>query len=395
MWGPLPAEAPVFSMSRTRFSLCSLVLACSVVVPAAQQAPQFRTGTHSVPVYVTAIDASGHLVTDLTQDDFMLLDNGQPQAISNFANNTQPITVVVMLDRSGSVEEHFPLIEGAAAEFVQHLTVDDTARIGSFSERIQLDPVAFTNDRERLLEIIKTELQPIGPTPLWNATNVAMTALTTQPGRRVVLVFTDGMDAPLSGRPNVTYSEIRRRAEEEEIMVYGVGLVRECDSPVSRKDEVKPGLSSSGSSADDNAGLLYQRRRGGGVPSRPRLPGMPGGIRLPGGRMPVPMPVPPPRIPRGQPPVFGPVKPAESTCAATKPDPNLRALADVSGGGYFELSKATDLAATFARVANELHRQYLLGFVTPVADGTLHRLEVQVKRPGVQIKARKSYLAPR
>ncbi|HVQ42919.1 MAG TPA: VWA domain-containing protein [Vicinamibacterales bacterium] len=390
----------MFSTSRTRISLCSVVLAFSVVVPAAQQAPQFRTGTHNVPVYVTAIDASGHLVTDLTQDDFVLLDNGQAQAITNFANNTQPITVVVMLDRSGSVEEHFPLIEAAAAEFVQHLTVDDEARIGSFAERIQLDPVSFTSDRDMLLEIIRTELQPIGPTPLWNATNVAMTALSSQPGRRVVLVFTDGVDAPLNGRPNVAFADIRKRAEEEEIMVYGVGLVRECDLPAARKvsetsNKTKPGLFSPDKDFEKSPGFLYQRRRGGAVPTRPRLPGMPGGLRLPGGRMPPPMPLPPPRVPRGQPPVFGPVKPMETTCAATKPDPNLRTLADVSGGGYFELSKATDLASTFTRVADELHRQYLLGFVTPVTDGALHRLEVRVKRPGVQIKSRKSYLAPR
>jgi hypothetical protein len=231
-------------MSRTRVYLCSLALAFAVVVPSAQQAPQFRTGIHTVPVYVTAIDASGHLVTDLTQDDFVLLDNGQVQAISNFANNTQPITVVVMLDRSGSVEEHFPLIEGAAAEFVHHLTLDDAARIGSFAERIQLDPVGFTNDRDTLLEILKTELQPIGPTPLWNATNVAMTALASQSGRRVVLMFTDGMDAPLSNRPNVTFPEIRRRAEEEEIMVYGVGLVRECEAPAKTKGKPESGLGS-------------------------------------------------------------------------------------------------------------------------------------------------------
>jgi len=347
-------------------------------------------------VYVTATDATGHLVTDLTQDDFVLLDNGQPQAISNFANNTQPITVVVMLDRSGSVEEHFPLVEGAAAEFVHHLTTEDAARIGSFAERIQIDPVSFTGDREMLLNIIKTELQPIGPTPLWNATNAAMTALSSQPGRRVVLVFTDGMDAPLSGRPNVSFPEIRRRAEEEEIMVYGVGLVRECDPPVSRKAP-KPEIVSDRPRFETDDDIRFQRRRGGGgLPTRPRLPGMPGGLRLPGGRMPPPMPMPPPRGPRNPGPVFGPVKPTtETACAATKPDPNLRTLADVSGGGYFELSKATDLASTFTRVADELHRQYLLGFVTPVTDGALHRLEVQVKRPGVHVKARKSYLAPR
>ena len=391
---PLPAEAPVSTMGRARVTLIALAFATSLaVVPAAQQNVQFRTGTHNVPVYVTAVDPAGQLVTDLAQDDFVLLDNGQPQTITTFASTQQPITVVVMLDRSGSVEEHFPLIEGAAAEFVRNLTPNDAARIGSFALRVQIDPVSFTNDQASLFDILKHDLQPPGPTPLWNATNAAMAALSSQPGRRVVLVFTDGFDSPPWNALNVTFSEIRKRAEEEEIMVYGVGLVRDCNVTPQRKPATAPALS--GDARFQSADARFQRRRGGGVQGRPRLPGMPGGLRLPG--MP-PVPMPPPRVPRPQPPVFTPVKPSESsthTCTIDRPDPNLRTLADVSGGGYFELSKAADLASTFSRVANELHRQYLLGFVAPVSDGRLHRLEVRVKRPGVQVKARKSYLAPR
>ena len=389
---PLPAEAPVSTMGRARVVVCSLAVASGLaVVPAAQQHVQFRAGINNVPVYVTATDARGQLVTDLTQEEFELFDNGQPQPITTFASNWQPITVVVMLDRSGSVEEHFALIAGAAAEFVQHLTPEDSARIGSFAARVQIDPVSFTNDRTSLLEILKNDLQPAGPTPLWNATNAAMTALAAQPGRRVVLVFTDGFDSPPWGPLNVNFSDIRRRAEEEEIMVYGVGLVRECNVAPSRAPTVAPSLSAD--ALFQLADARFQRRRGGGV-QRPRgLPGMPGGLRLPG-RMPTPLP--PPRVPRPAPPVFTPSKPStESTCTVARPDPNLRTLADVSGGGYFELSKATDLSTAFARVADELHRQYLLGFVAPASDGRLHRLEVRVKRPGVQVKARKSYMAPR
>ena len=73
---------------------------------------------------------------------------------------------------------------------------DDKARIGSFSNRIQIDPRDFTSDHGELLTILKSELQPEGPTPLWNAIYVGITALLHQQGRRVILVFTDGIDSP-------------------------------------------------------------------------------------------------------------------------------------------------------------------------------------------------------
>lgn len=77
----------------------------------------------------------------------------------------------------------------------------------------------------------------------------------------------------------------------------------------------------------------------------------------------------------------------------TRPDRGLRRLAEETGGGYFELKKADDLGATFTRVAQELHSQYLLGFVPPVLDGKVHKLEVRVRRDGLTARARKSYVA--
>nr|AGD93300.1 von Willebrand factor type A [uncultured bacterium]AGD93313.1 von Willebrand factor type A [uncultured bacterium] len=279
-------------------------------------------------VYATVTDAAGQLVPDLGRDDFEVLDDGKPQPISIFTNDLQPITIVVMLDRSASMLANFGLVERAAGSFVDRLLPADKARIGSFSDRIQLDPREFTNDPGALRVILRTELQPAGPTPLWNAVGVAMTALLHQDGRRVVLVFTDGVDRPLSGGRNVSLGDAIKRAEQEDVMVYGIGLASAF-------------------------GRGFGRRGGG------RAVGQRGGQ------------------------------------TENKPDPGLRKLALASGGGYFELSSTRDLAATFARVADELHRQYLLGFVPRKLDGKAHDLEVRVKRDGLVARARKSYVAAR
>jgi Ca-activated chloride channel family protein len=76
----------------------------------------------------------------------------------------------------------------------------------------------------------------------------------------------------------------------------------------------------------------------------------------------------------------------------TRPSRDLRRIADETGGGYFELKRSAELAPTFTRVAQELRSQYLLGFAPATLDGKLHRLEVRV-RPGVNVRARRSYLA--
>jgi Ca-activated chloride channel family protein len=77
----------------------------------------------------------------------------------------------------------------------------------------------------------------------------------------------------------------------------------------------------------------------------------------------------------------------------SKPSRDLKKISDETGGGYFELLKTADLAPTFTRVAQELRSQYLIGFAPAALDGKVHKLDVKVSRPGMTVRARKSYLA--
>jgi hypothetical protein len=74
-------------------------------------------------------------------------------------------------------------------------------------------------------------------------------------------------------------------------------------------------------------------------------------------------------------------------------DPGLIDLVEETGGGYFRVARNADLAATFERVIDELHRQYLLGFTPSTLDGKTHKLEVRVTKPGLTARATKSYIA--
>ena len=77
----------------------------------------------------------------------------------------------------------------------------------------------------------------------------------------------------------------------------------------------------------------------------------------------------------------------------SRPDGRLKTFAEETGGGYFELKDTDELGPTFTRVAQELHSQYVLGFVPEVRDGKVHELEVRVQQRGTTARARKSYIA--
>ena len=341
-------------------------------VLASAQEPTFRGANRTVAVYATVTDTSGRLVPDLARDAFSIRDNGRPQALTLFANEVQPITVVILLDRSTSMRANFSLVQKAAEQFVEVMRPEDKARIGSFSDRIEVDPRDFTSDHDTLLTILRTELQEGGPTPLWNAVNVGITALLHQEGRRVILVFTDGADAPLThASTNSTLKDVMKRAEDENVMVYAIGLAGTSVRPAGPVRGPEPGGfggrgrfprggESPGAAAD------FQRGFGGGFGGGGGYGGGRGGGR--GGQ-------------RGG----GPV--------TDKPDEGLPKIAAATGGGYFELTSANDLASTFARVADELHHQYALGFTPDRLDDKMHNLEVNVVGAGQSVRARKRYLA--
>ena len=75
------------------------------------------------------------------------------------------------------------------------------------------------------------------------------------------------------------------------------------------------------------------------------------------------------------------------------PDMSIARMAEMTGGGYVELRPAADMNATFTSIMEELHRQYVIGFMPQTLDGKEHKLDVKVKRSGVKVRARRSYIA--
>jgi Ca-activated chloride channel homolog len=85
----------------------------------------------------------------------------------------------------------------------------------------------------------------------------------------------------------------------------------------------------------------------------------------------------------------------QAMMTAELPDPGLAIVAEHTGGGYAEIRYGEDLGAAFAKVADELHSQYLLGFAPPKRDGKVHEIDVRLAQRGMKARARKSYVAPK
>jgi VWFA-related protein len=307
--------------------------AALAVAHAQQQPPTFGTTTRTVAVYATVTDQRGRLAPDLTRDNFEVDDNGVKQELTVFSNDPQPITGIMLLDRSGSMEPNFELEVRAAETFIRGMLVEDRLRIANFGKDIVIEPDEFTSDRDALFKVLHGDLQRNGPTPLWNAIDRAIDKLLLEKSRRVVIALSDGVDEPLdfSGHGKSMKDEMKR-AEDNDIMIYAVGM--EGLAPIQQR----------GTQGLGGRGFTPQRRH--------------------------------------EPPM-------------QKPDDGMAKIAAATGGGYFELTSPGDLLGKFDRVIDELHHQYALGFVPQKLDGKLHDLTVKVNKPGYAARARKRYLAPR
>jgi len=302
-------------MQATLWFLVVSVSAVTVVHFDAQQPREqqvFRSSVRTVTAYATVTHEDGRLVPDLTREDFEIRDNGRPQSITVFENGKVPITAAVMLDTSGSTQPIISLLRDGAVRFARALLPGDRAVVGSFGFEIAVSP-HLTGDAATLEAVLREELWPGGPTPLWNALYAAMDALAEEPGRRVILVFTDGSDYTAGFRTDRhrNPSEVLARARDHEFMVYAIRPARE-DTFLARR-------------ADVHSRLLD--------------------------------------------------------------------IVKESGGGFLDVGPGENLGQAFEKVATELRHQYLLGFSPEALDGRNHRLQVRVRKPGMRVRARTSYLA--
>jgi Ca-activated chloride channel homolog len=197
----------------------ALVLAAGAAAILSAQQPTFRSATEIVSLFVTVADAQGRLVPDLTKEDFEVLDNDKAQPIAYFENVTQPISVVVMLDTSGSMTGSIALLKQAAEQFLLRLLPADQGRVGAFNDKIQIMGKGFTRDRDQLISDVR-ELDYGNGTKLWDAVLASLEELKGIEGRRVVLVFTDGDDTQSRAHLGTTID----RARADDVMVYAIGL---------------------------------------------------------------------------------------------------------------------------------------------------------------------------
>ena len=200
--------------------LIILVASSMTLAPAARQAT-FRAAVDLVPVFATVTARDGTFARGLSQDDFVVLDNGKAQKIVSFADEAQAISVSVILDTSSSMVEALPRVFAAAGVFLDNLRADDRAMVGS----LFYQGPSFTSDRGRLRAAM--DLLPKDPgSPVWMALDRSVTALQPETNRKVILIYTDGKNADLGqfAAIKIGESQVRARVEREGVMVYAIGF---------------------------------------------------------------------------------------------------------------------------------------------------------------------------
>ncbi len=201
-------------------SLIGIAAGFVLVVSSSGAQQKFKSGTLTVPLYVTVTDAEKRLVPDLERSDFEVYDNGKLQQLTVFENKHIPIAVIVMLDTSGSMTLALDEVKAGAEQFLIRLLPDDTGRVGAFNDKIEFHPDdEFTSDRDLLVRSLK-ELDFGYPTRLWDAIDESIRKLDGVPQRRVVIVFTDGADT----QSRRDLDDVMQYAVTKEVMVYSVGI---------------------------------------------------------------------------------------------------------------------------------------------------------------------------
>ena len=335
------------------FAAAAILVAVSVLLAPSvrgQQDPPFRfkTGVELVNVSATVTDAYGRFVPNLTQDDFVVYEDGVVQPVSYFSRERVPVSLGIALDTSGSMAgDKILAAQQALKRFLFELLGDqDEIVLYRFSsEPLLIQP--WTRDRERLRYQLG-RITPKGETVLYDTVAEAVPlASQGQNRKKALVIISDGNDTG----SDITVGEVRQIIRQSEVLVYAIGIdasggpVRTSQTP---------------------------RRTPTQVPwpfpqSKPRYPGTPK----------------PPQVPGGG---WG----ADDRVNEAA----LREMTDDSGGRTEIIRSPRDLDPATARVADELSRQYTLAYPGAAAkDGRWHNIRVEVKNRSYVVRARRGYVA--
>jgi VWFA-related protein len=195
-----------------------VLMAAGLSTARAAQAPVAADGARVV-VRVTVTDKSGRFVTDLSKDDFSVLDKSKPQPILDCRRDERAITLMLMLDRSGSLTRVFDRVNYIAEQLIERLGSADRARVTQFSEVFATRPSDFTGDHAALVTIVN-DGQTGRATRMWDALDAGVGALENGAGARTMVVISDGDDTGSRKRR----SQVTEHARDTSAVIHAVGV---------------------------------------------------------------------------------------------------------------------------------------------------------------------------
>ncbi|MEP6569991.1 MAG: VWA domain-containing protein [Acidobacteriota bacterium] len=313
-----------------------------------------RVNTTLVTLPVSVMDRDGRYIPNLRKEDFRLWEDGVEQAVAVFSSVDKPFSVVLMLDTSGSTRFRLNEIQDAAITFVNQLRQDDRVMIVSFDDQIKILS-EFTSDRSRLRDAIR-RTEPGDGTKLYDAVDLVMNQrLNAVDGRKAIVLFTDGVDTTSK---HASYASNVRDAEELDALIYPVQFDTYADQGGGGGGW--PGSRRGRNPNDDLLGQILGGILGNG-----------GGRRSGGG---------------------GGVGTSRHDYDVA--NRYLRALAERTGARNYQADSTQNLSSAFANIAEELRRQYALGYYpkTPAQAGQRRQVTVRVNQPNLAVRTRDSYI---
>jgi len=356
----------------------TLALLCILIVPII--AGQLKVDVALVNVVATITDETGHYISDLTENDLTVYEDGQAQKISHFSQaNDLPVSIGVVLDTSGSMERKIGTASSAVERFIRSIHQDDDIFLMTFANRPELRQ-DFTDDRDRLARALR-RISVGGGTALYDALDDGLRKIKQgKHDKRAILLITDGEDTA----SYITLEQAQSRVRESELLIYCLGI-----SPTG------------GLMTERNPGGYPNPRTGPSGRRNPRtgpsigfpFPGIPGIPGIPGGPFPGRYPVSnamPQQYPRS-----GRGGGGEDTVDMSV----LNSFADASGGkawlvsGGTSESRGNEIQDALDEIAAELRNQYSIGYYPdhPLNDGKWHRIEIRAKDKRYHVRARKEY----
>ena len=206
--------------------VCGITVSGRQTSPSTQKTtPAFRAGVEVVSLNVTVTDGANRFVTDLDLPDFSVFEDGMKQDVTFFNRRQQPIALSLLLDTSASMEQHLPMLQSAATNFVKRLKTSDIAQVIDFDSRVEIRQ-GFTANQADLEAAIRQTVAG-GSTSLHNAIYIALRELRKVKAvaeedvrRQALIVFSDGEDTSSL----VSFDEVLDLAKRSETSIYTIAL---------------------------------------------------------------------------------------------------------------------------------------------------------------------------